>query len=69
MSIIVYCNGSNESFRLIQQLESREEIYEAKGIVEAHEDNIKDLPAMVVGNKVLNYKKAMKWLKKNKGEV
>lgn len=69
MSIIVYCNGSNESFRLIQQLESREEIYEAKGIVEANEDNIKDLPAMVVGNKVLNYKKAMKWLKKNKGEV
>lgn len=62
--ITVYCNGSKESFHLIQQLESREVIYEAKGIAEAYEDNIHELPCMVVGDKILNYKKALRYLKK-----
>ena len=62
--ITIYCNGSKESFALVQQLDSREIIYEAKGLVEAHEDNIHTLPCMVVDGKVLNYKKALKYLKK-----
>ena len=48
----------------MQQLESREIIYEAKGVTEAHEDNIHELPCMVVGDKMLNYKKALRYLKK-----
>ena len=62
--ITVYCNGSKESFYLVQQLESREIIYEAKGVTEAHEDNVHELPCMVVGDKMLNYKKALRYLKK-----
>lgn len=67
MSIIVYCNGSKESFYLVQQLESREIIYEAKSATEAYEDNIHELPCMIVGNKILNYKKALRYLKKQGG--
>lgn len=62
--ITVYCNGSKESFYLVQQLESREIIYEAKSVTEAYEDNIHELPCMVVGDKMLNYKKALRYLKK-----
>lgn len=62
--ITIYCNGSKESFYLVQQLESRDMIYEAKGVKEAFEDSIYDLPCIVIGDKVLNYKKALKYFKK-----
>lgn len=62
--VIAYLNGSYESFNLVHQLDDREIPYEAKNQIEAHEFGFYDLPVLIVGNKVLNYKKALKWLKK-----
>lgn len=62
--VVAYLNGSYESFNLVHQLDDREIPYEAKNQFEAHEFGFYDLPVLIVGNKVLNYKKALKWLKK-----
>lgn len=62
--VVAYLNGSYESFNLVHQLDDREIPYEAKNQLEAHEFGFYDLPVLIVGNKVLNYKKALKWLKK-----
>lgn len=62
--ITVYCDGSTESFQLIHTLDELEISYEAKGAIEAHEVGIYGLPAMDVDGKILSYKKALKWAKK-----
>jgi len=66
--VIGYFDGSYESFNLVHQLDDREIPYEAKNQQDAHEFGFYDLPMLVVGNKVLNYKRALKWLKKQKGD-
>lgn len=68
--IEAYLNGSYESFNLIHQLDDRYIPYEAKNQADAKEIGFDDLPVLVVGNKVMKYKKALKWLKKQKqGEI
>ena len=66
--VTIYYDGSYESFNLVRQLDDREIPYEAKNQQDAHEFGFYDLPMLVVGNKVLNYKRALKWLKKQKGD-
>lgn len=62
--VIAYLNGSCNSFSLVHQLDDREIPYEAKTELEASELGYRDLPILVVDNKVMKYKKAMKWLRK-----
>lgn len=62
--VVAYLNGSYESFNLVHQLDDREIAYEAKNQSDAHEFGFFDLPVLVVDNKVMAYKKALKWLKK-----
>ena len=62
--VVAYLNGSYESFNLVHQLDDREIAYEAKNQSDAHEFGFFDLPVLVVDNKVMVYKKALKWLKK-----
>ena len=62
--IVAYLNGSYESFNLVRQLDDREISYEAKNQKDAHEFGFYNLPLLIVDNKVLEYKKALKWLKK-----
>ena len=62
--IVAYLNGSYESFNLVRQLDDREINYEAKNQADAHEFGFYDLPVLIVGNKVMGYKKALKWIKK-----
>ena len=62
--IVAYLNGSYESFNLVRQLDDREISYEAKNQADAHEFGFYDLPVLIVGNKVMGYKKALKWIKK-----
>lgn len=62
--IVVYLNGSYESFNLVRLLDDMEINYEAKNQADAHEFGFYNLPTMIVGNKVLGYKKALKWIKK-----
>lgn len=62
--IVAYLDGSFESFNLVRQLDDRELSYEAKNQADAHEFGFYDLPVLVVNDKILNYKKALKWLKK-----
>lgn len=62
--IVAYLDGSYESFNLVRQLDDRELSYEAKNQADAHEFGFYDLPVLVVNDKILNYKKALKWLKK-----
>ena len=66
--IVAYLNGSYESFNLVHQLNDRYIPYEAKSQADANEFGFDDLPVLVVGNKVLRYKKALKWLKKQGGK-
>lgn len=62
--VIAFLNGSYESFNLVRQLDDREIPYETKNQNDAHEFGFTELPVLIVGNKVLRYKKALKWLKK-----
>jgi len=62
--VTAYLDGSYESFNLVHQLDDREIPYEAKNQAAANESGFYDLPLLVVGNKVMGYKKALKWLKK-----
>lgn len=62
--VTAFLNGSYESFNLVHQLDDREIPYEAKTQTDANEYGFYDLPLLVVGNKVMGYKKALKWLKK-----
>lgn len=62
--VTAYLNGSYESFNLVHQLDDREIPYEAKNQADAHEFGFYDLPILVVDNKVMGYKKALKWLRK-----
>lgn len=67
--VTAYLNGSFESFNLVHQLDDREIAYEAKNVVDAKEIGFTNLPVLVVGSKVMTYKKAMKWLKKQGGRL
>ena len=62
--VTAFLNGSYESFNLAHQLDDREIPYEAKTQLDANESGFYDLPLLVVGNKVMGYKKALKLLKK-----
>ena len=62
--VTAYLNGSFESFNLVHQLDDREIAYEAKNVIDAYEIGFNTLPVLVVGNKIMNYKKALKWLRK-----
>lgn len=62
--VTAFLDGSYESFNLVHQLDDREIPYEAKNQTDANEYGFYDLPLLVVGNKVMGYKKALKWLKK-----
>ncbi len=62
--IVAYLDGSYESFNIVHQLDDREIPYEAKNQEDAHEFGFYNLPILIVGNKVMEYKKALKWLKK-----
>lgn len=67
--IVAYLDGSYESFNIVRQLEDREIPYEAKNQADAHEFGFYNLPILIVGNKVMEYKKALRWLKRQKGGV
>lgn len=62
--IKLYVNDSHNSFSLISELDSKEIEYELHSEDEAVVLGYNKLPVLVVDNKILDYKKAMRFAKK-----
>ena len=62
--IKLYANDSYKSFSLIFELDSREIDYELHNQDEASALGYNKLPVLVIDNKILDYKKAMRFAKK-----
>jgi hypothetical protein len=62
--IKLYANDSYKSFSLIFELDSREIDYELHNQDEASALGYNKLPVLVIDNKILDYKKAMRYAKK-----
>lgn len=62
--IKLYANDSYKSFSLIFELDSREIDYELHNQDEASVLGYDKLPVLVIDNKILDYKKAMRYAKK-----
>lgn len=62
--IKLYAGDDYKSFSLIFELDSNEIDYELHNKEEADDLGLGKLPVLIVGNKVLNYKKAMRFAKK-----
>lgn len=62
--IKLYANDSYKSFSLIFELDSREIDYELHNQDEASALGYDKLPVLVIDNKILDYKKAMRYAKK-----
>lgn len=60
----LYAGDDYQSFSLIFELDSNEIEYELHDKKEADDLGLGKLPVLIVGNKVLNYKKAMRFAKK-----
>lgn len=62
--IKVYADDGYKSFSLIFELDSREIDYELHNRDEASALGYSKLPVLVIDNKILDYKKAMRYAKK-----
>ena len=62
--IKVYADDGYKSFSLIFELDSREIDYELHNQDEASALGYSKLPVLVIDNKILDYKKAMRYAKK-----
>lgn len=62
--IILYADDGANSFDIISTLDEKEIDYEIKGTREAEKIGFLDLPVLVVDNKIMQYSKAKKWIKR-----
>ena len=60
----LYAGDDYKSFSLIFELDSHEIEYELHNKDEADDLGLGKLPVLIVGNKVLDYKRAMRFAKK-----
>ena len=60
---ILYVDDRHESSELIELLDKTNITYELRSECEARRNGYKSLPILIVDEQVLNYKKAMRYLK------
>lgn len=69
MSVKVYTIPCNNGYELMSALEQKDIPYEVEAPTMgwSARNKIKELPVLEVDGKLLDYRKAMKWIKKYKG--